>query len=389
MAVSLMKLLFVVADLNVESGGVTAIVCGLSQALVGRGHAVTIATVDGPGTPATPAGVLVQRFPPDGPRGASRGLRSFLCQHTGEFDAVHIHGIWQKHGHYAAAAARRCGVAYLVAPHGMLDQACLRMGRRWLKRLSWLLFDGPMVRGAWAVHCLNTAEYRVAPWLAGMRTVVIGNGIAGQDLQSLPQRGAFRASHASYFGGAMQARPMALFLSRVHPKKGLDRLLAHWKLALARRPDLLLVIAGAGDAPYVDQLKLQCQREGIQDSVLWAGQLVGRDKWQALVDADVFVLASHQEGFSMAITESLAAGCPVVITEECHFDQVQQNNAGRVIASGDMTAFMHAVVEVVADASGRARMAANGQKLVRENYTWDRIAALAEAVYKNLPPPKP
>ena len=381
-----MNILFVINDLTVESGGVTAAVCGLAQALVRRGHTVTIAAVDVPGTPAVPAGATVQRFAGDGPRGASRGLRAFLCEHTGEYDVVHIHGIWQKHGHYAAAAAQRHGVPYLVAPHGMLDEACLRMGRRWLKRVSWWLVDGPMVRGAWAVHCLNAAEYRVAPWLAGMRKVIFGNGLAGSELAALPGRGGFRGRHEAYFGGTRRARPMALFLSRVHPKKGLDRLLANWKLALAAQPELLLVIAGTGDAGYIEQLKLQCRREGIESAVMWAGQLVGPAKWEALVDADVFVLASHQEGFSMAITEALGAACPVVITEECHFDEVRDQDAGRVIDGGDMGAFMRAVAEVAGNAAVRARMSANGQKLVRENYTWERIAVLAEQAYASTKP---
>ncbi len=41
------------------------------------------------------------------------------------------------------------------------------------------------------------------------------------------------------------------------------------------------------------------------------------------MDADVFVLPSHQEGFSMAITEALGAGCVPVVTEECNFDELE------------------------------------------------------------------
>jgi glycosyltransferase involved in cell wall biosynthesis len=100
------------------------------------------------------------------------------------------------------------------------------------------------------------------------------------------------------------------------------------------------------------------------------------------VDADVFVLPSHQEGFSMAITEALAAACPVVVTEECNFDEVGPSDAGRIIRGGDMAAFVGAVAELLADPAARQRMGSNGAALVRGRYTWDRIAADLDAVYQ-------
>lgn len=381
-----MNILFSIHDLAIESGGVTSAVCGLSESLAARGHRITIATLDTPGTPANPAGVAVKRFAPDraSKRGQSWGLNNFFKTQTFNFDIVHIHGIWQRHAYYAAHGSQKFGVPYLVAPHGMLDEASLRMGRRHLKKLAWWLLDGPIVRSAWAVHCLNEAEYRVAPWLKGLPKVIIGNGLPPDSLSTIPPRGQFRRSFPAYFSGDLFQRPVALFLSRIHPKKGLDRLLAHWKPALQKHPQLLLVIAGTGEAAYIDHLKSLCRHHGIDAGVLWASQLIGNAKWSALADADLFVLPSHQEGFSMAITEALGAACPVLITDECHFDEVRQHDTGIVIDGGDMQAYMQALDTLLADPVRRARMGANGRKLVQENFTWPRIAALTEDVYTRM-----
>jgi glycosyltransferase involved in cell wall biosynthesis len=379
-----MQILFIITDLSVEAGGVTSAVCGLAEALTARGHAITIVGLDLGGTAVRPAGVRVRVFAADSASklAPSRALDTWLRENVGQFDVVHIHGVWQRPGHYAARWAYRKRVPYLVAPHGMLDNAALRLRRIWVKRLAWLLWDGRMCRRAAAIHCLNEAEHEVSPWIRALRYVVVGNGVPQAVLADMPRRGQWRQKHQDLLGRA--DRRVALFLSRIHPKKGLDRLLALWPGVLKEHPDTLLVVAGTGEAEYVQSLKEQCRALGIDQSVVWAGQLVGRAKYEALVDADVFVLPSHQEGFSMAITEAMAARCPVVITRRCNFDAVATAGAGLI--ADDMPEFVGAVGKVLGDAAGASAMGDRGQRLVREHYTWEAIAQKAEQAYAAVTP---
>jgi glycosyltransferase involved in cell wall biosynthesis len=120
-----------------------------------------------------------------------------------------------------------------------------------------------------------------------------------------------------------------------------------------------------------------------------------------LADADVFVLPSHQEGFSMAITEALAAGCPPVVTEECNFDELEPRgigvpaddrgivrpadaSAGIIIRNGDMTAFTDAVTALLADPARHERLAAAGRQLVASRFTWQIIAEQMEQNYRHI-----
>ncbi len=380
-----MNIIFVVNDLSVEAGGVTTIVCGLADALVRRNHRVTVATIDHGGTPATPALATITRLAPD--RGGSslcpsRALQEFLAAHIPDFEIAHIHGIWQRHGHYAGRLARRAGVPYVVSTHGMLDRSSLAMGHRWAKRLAWRLWDGPMIRMAAAVQCSNDAEYRVSPGLHGRPVVVAGNGIPEESLTDMPARGLWREKNAVRIG--RPDRPMALFLSRIHPKKGLQRLLPLWPQLLVRQPDLLLVIAGTGEYAHVQQVQSLVWQLGLQRRVLFTGQLVGREKFEALRDADMFVLPTFQEAFSLAVTEAMAAGCPVVITRECNFEEVHACQAGVVIDGGDMGRFIDAVDQLATDPALRRKMGGNGRRLVAERFTWSAIAARMEQAYQAI-----
>ncbi len=379
-----MKILHVLSDIEIESGGVAAAACGIAEAIAARGHNVTIACLSRGGTPLQPHGVGVKSFPPDRNSSLmpSAKLRDYLQDNIATFDVVHIHGVWQHPGHYAAAAARKAKIPYIVAPHGMLDANSLAMGRRWAKSLAWFFWDSAMVYGAAAIHCLNEAEIRCSPALKGTPNAVIGNGIPAAALDNLPPRGQWRQEMKSTLGDVN--RPIALFLSRIHPKKGLDRLLPLWPAVLKQRPDVLFVIAGTGDPAYLAQIRELIKKHNLENAVLLAGQLSGKAKWCALVDADVFVLPSHQEGFSMAITEAMAAGLPVVITDACNFDEVEKQHAGIVIRNGDMPGFAGAVGVLLSDAPLRLAMGSNGKKLVREQFTWEATGEKLERLYQSL-----
>jgi hypothetical protein len=90
----------------------------------------------------------------------------------------------------------------------------------------------------------------------------------------------------------------------------------------------------------------------------------------------------------MAITEALAAGCAPVVTEECNFDELESGAVacGTIVRGGDMQAFAHEVAELLSPMGElrRARMVEAGKRLVRERFTWQRIAADMEEVYGHL-----
>lgn len=377
-----MNILLVVSSMNAEAGGVTTIVAGVSDALTRRGHNVRVATVDHGGTPVDPSLAAITRFAPGKDRGGvgpSHDLDAFLAGHIHEYEVVHVHGIWQRPGHYVARRARAAGVPYVVSTHGMLDRSSLKMGRTWAKRLAWQLWDGPMIKRAAAVQCSNDAEYWVSPWLLGRPVAVVGNGVPAAVLADMPARGRWRERNIGALARA--DRPVALFLSRIHPKKGLERMLPCWAELLAKQPDVLLVVAGSGSAADENNVRGIVRKAGLEQKVFFSGQLVGREKWEALVDADVFVLPTYQEAFSLAVTEAMAASCPVITTREANFDEVATSGAGMVIGGGDMAKFVSGVGQLLGDPGLRRAMGGNGRKLVESRFTWEAIAERLEKVY--------
>ncbi len=396
-----------------EGGGPPVVAAGLAGALArraGGGHSVAMASIQLPGQKSVPLDprITLHTFPLTGsPRyGKSAPLDDWLNAHVKDFDILHLHGVWQFPAFAAARAAHRHNVPYVTVPHGMLDRYSIHQRSAFVKRVYWLLREKKIHAHAAAIHCLNQAEIdNAVPWIKPFPKFILPNGISQAELDNLPPKGLFRKSHPE-----IADRPLALFLSRIHPKKGLDRLIPAWKFVADKLPNSILAIAGAGDGAYVAQIDQLIAQHNLQKNILRVGQLngeTGGGKWQALVDADIFVLPSHQEGFSMAITESLAASCPVIATKECNFPELTpsleeapktssyrdkqtgtqlpyESACGFIINNGNMTDFTDAALILLTNPTLRAKLAKSARPLIESRFTWEKIAARLEQTYHHI-----
>ena len=111
------------------------------------------------------------------------------------------------------------------------------------------------------------------------------------------------------------------------------------------------------------------------------GPLYGTDKFAAFRHAACFCLPSRQEGFSVAILESLSAGTPVVISQACHFPEVAEQKAGEVVPL-ETPAIAAALDRLLSNSSLRDQMGIAGQEMVHRNFTWPKIAEQTIAAYE-------
>jgi len=249
-----------------------------------------------------------------------------------------VHGLWKAHGVSAWLTARALGVPYVVFPHGMLDPWFRRAQplKHLKKQVYWWWRQGRVLRGAAAVLFTCDEERRLAErtfWPYRVRAQVVSYGI-GRTEATERDREAWAA-----FQPGLCGRRQLIFLGRVHAKKGVDLLLRAWlEQPLAGAPEQApcLVLAGP-DGP---ELAAKVQRElnpeqarRFAATVVAPGLLRGAEKAGALAAADAFILPSHQENFSLATAEALAAGKPVLITRKVNiWREVEAAGAGWVEA---------------------------------------------------------
>lgn len=381
-----MKIMHIIGTLDPDAGGPPTVATRLAAAQAAEGHDVSIVhasphlteqaiiklTAGVPGF----RNVLVRSVDPGSgldsitARPARIALRRLI-----DFDHfVHLHGIWEPVLRAAGLVADEVGARYCVTPHGMLDPWSLRR-HAFKKRIAMRLGYRRMLVHAAFIHALNAEEARLmTPLSLGRPAEIIPNGIFLDELSVAPPPGTFRAAYPE-LGDA----PYVLFLSRLHEKKGLDYLADAFAMVADTHPNVRLVVAGPDGGARADFVS-RIEQAGVRDHVVLTGSLYGADKYGAMIDATCFCLPSRQEGFSVAIIEALACGLPVVVSENCHFDEVDTAGAGRVVRL-EAEAIATALRGMLTNDATRREMAERGKALVRDKYTWPRIAQMTIAAY--------
>jgi glycosyltransferase involved in cell wall biosynthesis len=381
-----MQILHVISNIDPSLGGTSTALIALARAQRGAGlHVNVLSTFSTPSEDAAESlrrdGVNVTLIgPTTQPLSRHPHIEPALREQVPRADIVHIHALWEEVQHRAARVARELGKPYVITPHGMLDPWSLRQSK-WKKRLYLALRMRSNLDHAAAIHYTSEIERDLStPLKLRPPTIVEPNGVDLAEFENLPPRGAFRAKHAVVGGD----RPMVLFLGRVHPKKGLDLLLPAF--AQAAPPRAGLVIAGpAEDDAYAEQLRMKVRTCGLFARTVFTGMLRGRERIEAFVDADLFVLPSYQENFGIAVVEALASGCPVLISDQVNIHrEITAGGVGGVVPT-EQNALADELKRWLDGENLRRAAGARGPAFVRARYDWNVIARHWAGHYARLP----
>jgi glycosyltransferase involved in cell wall biosynthesis len=307
----------------------------------------------------------------------ARGARKRLEPVVGQFDLIHLHGVWDPLIKIVAGLAAEQKKPYVLTPHGMLDPWAISQ-KKWKKLLALALGYRTMLSQAAFLHYLNADEKNLAEQLHLTSPArVLPNGIFLEELDPLPPKGQFRAAHPEFAGAKL-----ILFLSRLHYKKGLDFLADAFAIVAREFPDAHLIVAGPDDGAKA-AFESQIARLGIAPRVHLVGPLYAAQKLAAMRDCDCFCLPSRQEGFSLAITEAMACNAPVVISTECHFPEVKEANAG-IIAPLNAAEIAAGLSTILRDKPAAEKMGQNGRDLIVTRFTWPKVAAQMIECYEEI-----
>lgn len=380
-----MNVLHVMPAIDPKVGGPIAM-AGLAAAQRRAGMDVTMLAVTRPGNDLAvarqleSAGVKVTLVGPVGSRSdEARALGAgVLDDAVRAADVVHLHALWEEAQYRAARACRAIGRPYLVTPHGMLDSWSLR--QRWLKkRVYRVLRLDRLLGGAAALHATSDAERREIEALRlGPPVIIEPLGIDMGEFEALPPRGTFRARHPQ-----IGARPLVVFLGRIHPGKGVEYLIP--ALAQPGARDVILAAVGPDSKGYLAEMRKLAEAHGVADRVIFPGMAAGAERIPPLVDADLFALPSDHENFGVAAVEALAAGTPVLISDRVNiFAELRDAGVAR-IAERDPAAIAVAIGQWFGEApERRAEVAARCRPFVRERYDWSSIARRWLGHYERL-----
>lgn len=328
-----MKILHVIASANPAGGGPIEGIRQIGAALKAIGHEIEVVCCDDPKQPwiENPHFKIHGLGPSIGGYQYNSRLIPWLLSNAPKYDAVIANGIWQFSSFATRKAMRKLGRPYAVFTHGMMDP--------WFKReyplkhikksLYWPWGEYLVLRDAGTV-LFTCEEERIlarrsfSKYRANER--VVSYGTAGPVGDAPLQADLFLNQFP-----LLRGKRFALYLSRIHPKKGCDMLIRAFASICKEDPTLALVIAGPDQVGWQSKLiDLACSL-GISDRITWTGMIQGDLKWGAYHASDAFILPSHQENFGIVVAEALACQKPVLISNRVNiWREIESDGAGLV-----------------------------------------------------------
>lgn len=321
-----------------------------------------------------PKGMDLKIFRATG-RGAfkiSTDLFAWLRTGASDFDLWVIRALFNPITTTAAWAARRWSVPYLLVPHGTLSRYTFRHRRSLLKRAYFDLLESRTVRGASAIRFTSDRERYEAPLAdSGAASAVIPHPFES----SPPDEPEADPSEAI----ACQV----LFLSRLHPVKRPELLLAAFQRVRSELRDATLVMAGSGEASHERALRGQVGRLGLSNCVTLPGFVTGREKRRLLRESSVFVLPSIHENYGISVVEAMDAGLPVIISRGVQiWPEIESAGAGITLEKCTPEILAQSIVRLLKDQTRRQAMGRAGQRLVRTAFDPGRVGHEISRLYR-------
>jgi len=285
------------------------------------------------------------------------GLQELLKHEA--FNVIHSHGIWLPCSHHACRVARKNKLPLVISTHGSL-QPWAYNHKAWKKRAALALYQWRDFKLADALHATAPPEAENLRRF-GLRQpiAVIPIGV------SLPALG-------DKSDGLVRRPNIALFLSRIHPVKGIQKLLEVW--AELNPTDWRLVIAGNDDQDHLAMVMDQIGKLELSRSVRYVGPVHGVVKDSLFRNADLFILPTYSENFGIVVGEALSYGIPVITTHGTPWTELRDLDCGWYIGT-DKQSLYNAVQQALnMDITSLREMGRRGRELVKEKYQWSSVA---------------
>ena len=290
-----------------------------------------------------------------------------------KFDIIHIYGYRDLLSTFVSHCARKWGIPYIFEPMGMFI-AIVRSHVK--KRVYDFLFGRRLVAGAERIIVTSEQEHQEL-LICGVRKEKLflrRNGIDLSEFENLPAKGNFRKQY-----GLDKKAPLVLYLGRIAWKKSIDLLIR----AIEDLEGVELAVVGPDDGDgYLEKLVRVVEARKLKEKVIFTGPLYNQQKFQAFVDADLFVLPSQNENFGNAVAEAAACRIPVIVTNRCGIASYVKDRVGLVVKpdEGEIRGAIH---RLLVDKQLREKFIQNTAQ-VKKELSWDEPIEELERLYKDI-----
>lgn len=311
---------------------------------------------------------------------SKKDLDAFVSKER--FDVIHGQCIWEPLFHQMRLVAEKYHIPFILTPRGTLEPWSLQQSK-WKKKIArWLYQDYDLKRCACIYATAEMEACHIRDLGFKNPICIIPNGI---ETAGYPCRTDMSI-----------VKKQILFLSRVHPKKGIEVLIDAFSRVHQEFPDWNVVVVGNGEDSYRRALKNKVLNFGLSSCVEILSPVFGEAKVKLYQESSVFCLPSYSENFGMVIAEAMSCGVPAITTNGTPW-QLLNGEVSTMGASLDMLGNNKRTgwcIDLSVDNLEKAlreammmpsvelyEMGQRGSKLVNANFNYRMVAKMNLALY--------
>ena len=294
----------------------------------------------------------------------SIGLLKYLWNNGNHYDVIHIQSWWNLVAIFSALICRIRNWKYVITPRGMLSPYTYQSS--FIKKTIHLFIGNHLLKNCRIQATTKDEAVKIEMLNPTYKTAVIPN---------------FVNLKTPVINRTKQEVVQLLFLSRIHPKKGLDVLLLSLPLLKFK---FRLHIVGDGDTEYIESLKELSEKLKIEDKIIWHGSVYGDKKFELYSGSDFMILPSHDENFANNVLESLLMGTPVLISKNVGLANFVFENKLGFIFSGDETKLAECLNEAYANNEFINNININARKIVLDEFENNKVVNDYISLYREI-----
>lgn len=298
-----------------------------------------------------------------------------LIEVQGNFDVIHAHDWLCAHSAKVLKCAYRTPLICTIhsTEHGRNNGIRTDM-QHYISQIEWML-----CYEAWKIiTCSYSMRQEVNDIFhpAWEKIWVIPNGVEKVPDLTFDKK-AFRNEYAS------DNEKIALFVGRHVFEKGLHILVEAAKEIDNRIGNVKFIIVGTG--PITEEIKDRVRYCGMENKFIFTGYVDQNTKNKLYKIADAAVFPSLYEPFGIVALEAMESGCPVVVSDVGGLGEIIQHKQNGLKAyAGLANSLADNIIELLSNVDLANDLKANALQVVKDKYSWDRIAKLTCKLYEEV-----
>jgi glycosyltransferase involved in cell wall biosynthesis len=288
-------------------------------------------------------------------------------------DLIHLHAAWNL---ILFIFKKIKTIPVIISPHGAFHPKSLQRSK--LKKIiAKYLYVNQAHKNARCIHVFTIAEakYIRSYGITKPSIAVIPNGI------KIDEKLKFNTNLRNKLLNLANGKRIILSLSRLEEAKGIDILIDGYSEYRAGVKDSVLFIVGYGSDKYQTHLKNKIKKLKLEGNVFLLGKMDNEEKNTLYDVANIFILPSYNEGFSITVLEAFRQRLPVIATTGTPFSKIVEKKCGLYIKPSKKDIFNAFISYSKLSDQELASMGEKGYKWAAEEFDIKDVIAMYEELY--------